>query len=243
MGRSGGPLTAENVGAEFYHTILYIVESEKEKGTIWVGADDGLLHLTRDGGDTWQDISPPHRGEAMINAIELSPHTEGTAYVAVTGYKLNDFTPYIYKTTNYGRGWRRIDTGIPDRQFVRVVREDPIREGLLYAGTESGMFVSLDDGKSWQPLRLNLPAVPLQTFELVKTVWRRHPRARILDTGRCLCCPQAGDDLEKNSNGLQGASDSSRQKFREQSAAAAANPSPDVPIYYHLNNVAGKTPD
>ncbi|MDZ7645464.1 MAG: hypothetical protein U5K76_15370 [Woeseiaceae bacterium] len=93
MGRNGGPLTPENVGAEFYHTIFYIVESETEEGTIWVGADDGLLHITRDGGDNWSDISPPHRGEAMINAIELSPHAEGTAYAAVTGYKLNDFDP------------------------------------------------------------------------------------------------------------------------------------------------------
>ena len=242
MGRNGGPLTAENVGAEFYHTILYIVESEKEKGTIWVGADDGLLHLTRDGGDTWRDISPPHRDEAMINAIELSPHTEGTAYVAVTGYKLNDFAPYIYKTTNYGRGWRRIDAGIPDRQFVRVVREDPIREGLLYAGTENGMFVSLDDGKSWQPLGLNLPAVPITDIRARKDglVVATQGRAFwILDD--VFVVRQAGDDLGKSSLTVfkapvtvQGRSSGSGD------ATAAANPSPDVPIYYYLNDVADK---
>ncbi|MGB5346774.1 MAG: hypothetical protein WBN23_11465, partial [Woeseia sp.] len=161
MGRNGGPLTPENVGAEFYHTIYAVVESENEKGTIWVGADDGLIHITRDGGKNWSNISPPHRGEAMVNAIDLSPHAEGTAYAALTGFKLNDFKPYIYKTTNHGRTWGRIDDGIPNTAFVRVVREDPIKKGLLYAGTEKGMFVSYNDGADWQPLDLNLPAVPI----------------------------------------------------------------------------------
>ncbi|MEO1576052.1 MAG: glycosyl hydrolase, partial [Pseudomonadota bacterium] len=161
MGRNGGPLTPENVGAEFYHTIFAIAESANEQGTIWVGADDGLLHITRDGGENWDDISPPHRGEAMINAIDLSSHAEGTAYVAVTGYKLNDFAPYIYRTTDHGAQWTRIDGGLPEDAFVRVVREDPVVAGLLYAGTEEGMFVSFDDGDAWQPLELNLPAVPI----------------------------------------------------------------------------------
>ena len=166
QGRNGGPLTPENVGAEFYNTIYYIVESSTEAGTIWVGSDDGLLHLTRDGGDTWENISPNHRGEAMINAIELSPHDPATAYLAVTGYKLNDFRPYIYKTTDYGERWRRIDKGLPEDAFVRVVREDPERKGLLYAGTESGMFVSFNDGGDWQSLRLNLPPVPVTDLSI-----------------------------------------------------------------------------
>jgi photosystem II stability/assembly factor-like uncharacterized protein len=161
MGRNGGPLTPENVGAEFYHTIFYVVESEVAEGTIWVGADDGLVHLTRDGGKQWQDVSPPHRGEAMINAIELSPHAEGAAYLAVTGYKLNDFKPYIYKTTNHGANWTRLDRGLPEGAFVRVVREDPVVRGMLYAGTEKGLFLSYDDGAHWQSLDLNLPAVPI----------------------------------------------------------------------------------
>jgi len=154
-------MTPENVGAEFYHTICDIAESENEEGTLWVGAEDGLMHLTRDGGENWSDIAPPHRGEAMINSIGLSPQAEGTAYLAVTGYKLNDFRPYIYKTTNHGRSWKRIDRGIPEAAFVRVVREDPVRQGLLYAGTEKGMFVSYNDGGDWQSLDLNLPAVPI----------------------------------------------------------------------------------
>ncbi|MEJ2577222.1 MAG: hypothetical protein P8106_11260, partial [Gammaproteobacteria bacterium] len=128
---------------------------------IWVGSDDGLVHLSRDDGASWTDVSPPHRGEAMINAIELSPHAPGVAYLAVTGYKLNDFSPYIYRTTDYGRRWQRIDRGLPGNTFVRVVREDPQRKGQLYAGTEAGMFVSFDDGGHWHSLALNLPPVPI----------------------------------------------------------------------------------
>ncbi len=161
LGTNGGPITNESVGAEFYHTIFYIVESPHEAGTIWVGADDGLLHLTRDGGGNWEDVSPKHKGEAMINAIELSPHDPATAYLAVTGYKLNDFHPYIYKSDNYGKSWKRIDKGLPKNLFVRVVREDPARKGVLYAGTEGGMFVSFNDGGDWQSLDLNLPPVPI----------------------------------------------------------------------------------
>ena len=161
QGRNGGPLTPENVGAEYYNTLFYIVESPLEKGHIWVGSDDGLVHLSRDGGANWDNVSPPHKGEAMINAIEISPHDPGTVYLAVAGYKLNDFKPYIYKTTDYGKRWKRIDKGLPETTFVRVVREDPARQGVLYAGTESGMFVSFDDGAGWQSLKLNMPPVPI----------------------------------------------------------------------------------
>ena len=161
QGRNGGPLTPENVGAEFYNTIFYIVESSREAGVIWVGSDDGLVHVSRDNGANWTAVSPPHRGEAMINAIELSPHADGTAYLAVAAYKLNDFSPYIYKTTDYGRRWKRIDESLPQDTFVRVVREDPLRPGQLYAGTEAGMFVSFDDGDNWHSLALNLPPVPI----------------------------------------------------------------------------------
>jgi hypothetical protein len=161
QGLNGGPLTPENVGAEFYGTIFYISESPHEGGTLWIGSDDGLLHLTRDDGRSWEDVTPGDLGGAQINAIEISPHDAGTVYIAVAGYKLNDFQPYIYKGTDYGRSWERIDEGLPRDKFVRVVREDPDREGLLYAGTEGGMFVSFDDGGSWQSLDLNLPPVPI----------------------------------------------------------------------------------
>lgn len=161
QGLNGGPLTPENVGAEFYGTIFYVVESPHESGTIWVGSDDGLLHVTRNSGESWQDVTPENLRGATVNAIEVSPHDPGTVYIAVTGYKLNDFKPYIYKGTDYGRRWQRIDDELPNENFVRVVREDPERRGLLYAGTEGGMFVSFDDGDNWQSLDLNLPPVPV----------------------------------------------------------------------------------
>lgn len=166
QGRNGGPLTPENVGAEFYNTIFYIVESPHEKNLVWVGSDDGLVHIKRDGSDDWLDVSPKHPGEAMINAIEISPHDKATTYLAVTAYKLNDFKPYIYKTTDYGKHWKRIDKGLPDTAFVRVVREDPAVRGLLYAGTELGMYVSYNDGGNWQSLDLNLPPVPITDLAL-----------------------------------------------------------------------------
>lgn len=161
QGLNGGPLTPENVGAEFYGTIFYITESPHEPGTIWVASDDGLLHLTRDHGESWADVTPADLGGAQINAIELSPHDPGTVYIPVTGYKLNDFRPYIYMGTDHGRQWQRIDQHLPQDNFVRVVREDPEREGLLYVGTEGGMFVSFDHGAGWQSLGLNLPPVPI----------------------------------------------------------------------------------
>ncbi len=161
QGLNGGPITAENVGAEFYGTIFYIAPSPHAQNTIWVGSDDGLIHLTRNGGGSWEDVTPGNLNGAQVNAIEVSPHDPGTAYVAVAGYKLNDFRPYIYKGTGYGTRWRRLDRDLPDENFVRVVREDPERRGVLYAGTEGGMFVSFDDGANWQSLDLNLPPVPI----------------------------------------------------------------------------------
>jgi len=161
QGLNGGPLTPENVGAEFYGTIFYIIESPHDPGTIWIGSDDGLLHVTRDHGGSWEDVTPGNLRGAMINSIEVSPHDPGTVYVAVAGYKMNDFDPYIYKVTDYGEDWERIDDGLPDDKFVRVVREDPTREGLLYAGTEGGMYASFDGGDNWQSLDLNLPPVPI----------------------------------------------------------------------------------
>ena len=166
QGRNGGPLTPENVGAEFYNTVFYIVESPHEKGLIWVGSDDGLVHIKREGSAGWDNVSPDHPGEAMINSIEISPFDAATAYLAVTGYKLNDFKPYIYKTTDYGKHWKRIDKGLPNNAFVRVVREDPAHRGLLYAGTELGMFVSFNDGEDWESLDLNLPPVPITDLAL-----------------------------------------------------------------------------
>ena len=161
QGLNGGPITAENVGAEFYGTILTITASPHERGTVWVGSDDGLIHVTRNDGKSWDEVTPRDLRGAMVNAIEVSPHDPGTAYVAVAGYKMNDFRPYIYKLTDYGRRSKRIDKDLPNDNFIRVVREDPERQGLLFAGGEVSIYVSFDDGDHWQSLDLNLPPVPI----------------------------------------------------------------------------------
>ena len=161
QGLNGGPITAENVGAEFYGTILTVTASPHERGTVWVGSDDGLIHVTRNDGESWDEVTPHDLRGAMVNAIEVSPHDPGTAYVVVTGYKMNDFRPYIYKLTDFGRQSKRIDRDLPNDNFIRVVREDPERQGLLFAGGEVSIYVSFDDGDHWQSLGLNLPPVPI----------------------------------------------------------------------------------
>jgi photosystem II stability/assembly factor-like uncharacterized protein len=162
QGPSGGLITKDNTSVEYYGTIFTVAESPLEPGVIWTGSDDGLVHVTRDGGKTWSNVSPKGMPEwTMINAIDASPHQKGGAYVATTRYKSDDFKPYLYKTSDYGATWTRIDSGIDPLHFTRVVRADPQRPGLLYAGTERGMVVSFDDGARWQPLQLNLPIVPI----------------------------------------------------------------------------------
>jgi photosystem II stability/assembly factor-like uncharacterized protein len=166
QGPGGGPITNEAAGGENYNTIFYVVESRHEAGTIWVGSDDGLVHLTRDGGESWDNVTPKKLPEAMINAIEVSPHDPGKAYLAVTRYKFGDYTPRIYRTDDYGATWKLLTEGIDDGAWVRVVREDTAREGLLYAGTETGFYVSFDDGDSWQLLQGNLPVVPITDLKV-----------------------------------------------------------------------------
>ncbi|HWS53907.1 MAG TPA: hypothetical protein VN228_07265, partial [Pyrinomonadaceae bacterium] len=162
QGPSGGPITKDNTSVEYYNTIFTVIESPAQRGVIWAGTDDGLVHVTRDAGKTWANVTPPGIPEwIQINSVEASPHEAGAAYVAATMYKHDDFRPYLYKTADFGRTWTKIDSGIPDGSFTRVVRCDPHRRGLLYAGTETGLFVSFDDGARWQPLQLNLPHVPI----------------------------------------------------------------------------------
>lgn len=161
QGKMGGPYTNEAVGAENYGTLAYVIESPHEKGVIWTGSDDGLVQLTRDNGKTWTNVTPKGLAECLVNAIEVSPHEPGTAYIATTRYKFNDYTPGIYKTTDYGKTWVNLSKGIPYGAFTRVVREDPVRKGLLFAGTETGVYVSWNGGLAWQPLQLNLPVTPI----------------------------------------------------------------------------------
>jgi photosystem II stability/assembly factor-like uncharacterized protein len=162
MGPSGGPITKDNTSVEYYGTIFAVAESKHEPGVIWTGSDDGLIHLTRDGGKTWTNVTPKGMPEWMqINSIEIHPTIPGGLYVAGTRYKLDDFRPYLYRSTDYGKSWTKITTGIADDHFTRVVRADPVRAGLLFAGTERGMYVSFDDGATWQSLQLELPVVPI----------------------------------------------------------------------------------
>jgi photosystem II stability/assembly factor-like uncharacterized protein len=159
---SGGPITQDNTGVEYYATIFAAGESPIKEGLLWVGSDDGLIHVSKDGGANWENVTPKNMPEwNMINSVEPSAFDEGTCYVAATRYKLGDFTPYLYKTEDYGKTWKLITKGIPSEHFTRVLREDPAKKGLLYAGTETGMYISFNDGKSWDPFQLNLPIVPI----------------------------------------------------------------------------------
>jgi hypothetical protein len=162
LGPSGGPITKDQTSVEYYGTIFTIAESPEERGVLWTGSDDGLVHLSRDGGKSWTNVTPKDMAPfTRVSLIDASPHKPGTAFVAANRYQLDDLRPYLWCTDDYGATWRRIDAGITETQFTRVVREDPERADLLYAGTERGVWVSFDGGGSWRPLQQNLPAVPV----------------------------------------------------------------------------------
>jgi hypothetical protein len=170
MESSGGPVTKDNTGTEFYCTIFAFAESPIERGLLWTGSDDGLIHISRDGGENWKNVIPAQLPEwSLISIIESSPHDPATAYVAANRYKWDDFQPYLYKTKDYGTTWMKITTGIAENEYTRVICEDPIRRGLLYTGTEIGIHVSFDDGEHWQSLRLNLPVVPVHDLVIKDT--------------------------------------------------------------------------
>ncbi len=159
---SGGPITKDNTSVEYYCTIFTATESELEKDLLWTGSDDGLVNISRDGGKTWANVTPKDAPKwIMWNAIEVDPFKKGAAYITGTRYKLDDYAPYVYKTEDYGQTWKPITSGIDPMHFTRVVRADKKRQGLLYGGTEFGMYISYDDGASWQSFQLNLPIVPI----------------------------------------------------------------------------------
>ncbi len=171
QGASGGPITKDNTSVEYYATIFALMESPVQAGTIWTGSDDGLVQLTRDGGKNWSNVTPSTSimpEWIQINSLEASPHDPATAYLAATMYKWDDNKPYLYRTSDYGKTWKKITNGIPDTAFTRVIREDPNKRGLLYAGTETGMYVSFDNGDRWQSLQLNLPVVPITDLAIQK---------------------------------------------------------------------------
>jgi photosystem II stability/assembly factor-like uncharacterized protein len=164
---SGGDITLDITSVEYYDTVFALAESPLERGLLWAGSDDGVIHLTRDEGKNWENVTPKDMPEwSLISQIDASHHDAGTAYVAVDRHRLDDLSPLIYKTHDYGKTWTKITNGIPTGAFVRVVREDPKVKGLLYAGTETGVYFSADDGAHWQPLQLNLPTVPVHDLAI-----------------------------------------------------------------------------
>ena len=168
MGTSGYPYTNEGAGGENYCTISYITESPLEKGVLWSGSDDGLVYMTRDDCKSWTNVTPKGLEECLINCIEISPQDKATAYIATTRYKVNDFTPSVWKTIDYGKTWTNISKGLPYGAFTRTIREDPERKNLLYCGTETGLYISYDGGATWQSFQLNLPITPITDLKIHK---------------------------------------------------------------------------
>lgn len=166
QGPGGRPFTNEGAGGENYNTIYYLIESTLEPGVIYTGSDCGLVHLTRDNGKSWQNITPPDLPESTVHAIEVSPHTAGTAYVSANRFKWNDYKSYTYKTTDYGKSWTLINKGLDEDDYIRVIREDLKVPGLLYGGAERGFYLSYDGGAQWNRFQLNLPVVPITDLKI-----------------------------------------------------------------------------
>lgn len=248
QGTPGVPYTNEAVGAETYGTLSYVLESPHEKGVIWTGSDDGLVYLTRDGGATWKNVTPKGLAECLINAIEVSPFDKATAYIATTRYKFNDHTPGLYKTTDYGATWTRIDAGLPADAFTRVVREDDTRRDLLFAGTELGLFISWNGGKDWSPFQLNLPITPITDLRIHKGNLIASTSGRgfwILDDlglirqyradGPAFAIYRPGDTYLVNGGS---ALDETKDEFTGASETRGVNPATGAVLYYRLPEVA-----
>ncbi len=243
---AGGQIDLDDTGTEYYDVIFAIAESPITKGEIWCGTDDGLVQLTRDGGKTWTNVTPKDLPEwSRISIIDASPHDPATAYVAANHYQLDDLHPYIYKTNDYGKTWTKITDGIPEDVFARAVREDPKRRGLLYAGTESGVFVSFNDGQKWQPFNLNLPTTPVHDLMVHgdDLVLATHGRAFwILDDLSPL--RQYNDQIAASEVHLYNPSPAMRYYGggrggggRGGPATAGENPPGGATIYYYLKTV------
>ncbi|RMG19255.1 MAG: glycosyl hydrolase, partial [Bacteroidetes bacterium] len=248
QGKGGGPYTNEAVGAENYGTISYVVESPHEAGVIWTGSDDGYVYLTRDGCKSWTNVTPKGLPECLINAIEISPHDAATAYIATTRYKFNDKRPAIYKTTNYGKSWTNISKGIPGGAFTRVVREDNVRKDLLFAGTETGLYISWNGGQQWHPFQLNLPVTPILDLII------RHDDVIAATSGRAFWVLDDLGLLRQHQPGLEGVKlyqpedaflvngyselDRTDENFKGTHPLRGVNPATGVVIYYQLPELA-----
>ncbi|MEM1001350.1 MAG: glycosyl hydrolase [Bacteroidota bacterium] len=238
---SGGPITQDNTAVEYYCTIFAAQESPLKEGLLWVGSDDGLVHVSQDGGQSWDNVTPKGMPKwMMINSIEPSAFNEGTCYIAGTLYKTGDFTPYLYKTTNYGKSWTKITDGIPSEHFTRVVREDPKRKGLLYAGTETGMYISFNDGKSWKPFQLNLPIVPITDLTIKENNLIVATQGRSLWMIDDLTVIHQLYDADTNANLLFKPKDTYRMRggSRTGSLTSGTNHPNGVMTYFNLNELA-----
>ena len=240
---SGGDITLDDSGTEYYDTIFALAESPITKGLIWAGTDDGLIQLTKDEGKSWTKVTPKDMPEwSRISQIDPSPFDAGTAYVAVDRHQFDDMKPYIYKTADYGKTWTKLGQGIPDRTFVRVVREDPKKRGLLYAGTEEGVYVSFNDGANWRPLKLNLPTTPVHDLAVKDNdlVVATHGRAFwILDDLSPL--RQYTDDVAQKEAFLYTPGTAFRMQAgasgeRHPSKRTGQNPPAGAVIYYYLKD-------
>lgn len=244
LGSSGGPITKDNTGVEYYCTIFAAIESPYEKNLLWAGSDDGLLHVSRDGGGSWKNVTPPELPEwSMINSLDADPFTPGGLYLAATRYKLDDDTPYLFKTSDYGASWVRMDGGIDRHHFTRVVRADPGRKGLLYAGTERGMWASFDDGGRWQRLQLNLPQVPVTDLAVKNGDLIAATQGRgfwILDDITVL--HQADSKLGESAAHFFAPRHADRTPSfrREKPRGMGTNPLPGVVFHYHLKEEPAK---
>lgn len=241
QGSSGGPITKDNTSVEYYCTIFTVMESPVQRGVLWAGTDDGLVQVTRDSGKKWENVTPKDMPEwIQINSLDASPHDAARAYVAATMYKSDDFRPYLYKTTDFGKSWKKITGGIPDGAFARVIREDPNRPGMLYAGTETGIYYSSDDGEHWESLQLNLPVVPITDLAVHKRegdlVAATQGRSFwILDDLTIL--HQMTSAIAKSDVHLYKPEDAYRMPgggFSRQSAAAGQNPPAGAVLHYYL---------
>ena len=239
---SGGPIDIDDTGTEYYDTIFAVAESPVAKDLIWTGADDGLIYITRDGGKNWSNVTPKDLPEwSRVSLIDASPHDAGTAYLAIDRHQNDDLRPYIYKTNDYGKSWTKIVSGIPENTFVRAVREDPKKRGLLYAGTETGMFVSFNDGANWRALKLNLPTTPVHDL-VVKNddlVLATHGRSFwILDDVSPL--RQFTDQITAQDVHLYTPATAYRfhnpSDEERKSVIAGQNPPPGAVVYYYLKN-------
>ncbi|HST63086.1 MAG TPA: hypothetical protein VLK84_30535 [Longimicrobium sp.] len=237
LGPSGGPITRDQTGVETYATIFTVAPSVRERGLIWTGSDDGKVYVTRDAGGSWADVTPPALPEqTKIHTVEASPHRPGSAYVAGNKFLLGDFRPYLFRTDDYGRTWTSIAANLPEGDFLRSVREDPVRAGLLYAATERGIWVSWNDGGAWESLKLNLPVVQVSDIGI-------HGADLVIAThGRSFYALDAGAHLLRQMNTVPAAPDA-RGRTRGRTAAAPRlfQPAdavrvvdPGVTVYYSL---------